>query len=212
MNMRDPDAPRGGGAQVEDVDQQEASSRLRSGLPLLLVVVGVGIVFAGLAISSPGPGEQGIFAVVDAEAAVATDPSAAPTISLPDLDGEGEVSAPTPGARATVVNFWASWCAPCREEAPDLEATFQRYQRDGVRFLGVNERDNLAAARTFARQVGFSFPSGFDPAGRLAFDYELLGMPTTVVIDAEGQVRYRFTGIVSASALRDALDSVLGPS
>lgn len=212
MNIRDPDAATGGAPEVEDVDQQEASSWLRSGLPLLLVVVGVGVVFAGLALSSPDSSQPDIFAVVDAEAAVATDPSAAPAIRLPDLDGEGEVSAPTPGARATVVNFWASWCAPCREEAPDLEATFQRYQRDGVRFLGVNERDNLAAARTFAQEVGFSFPSGFDPAGRLAFDYQLLGMPTTVVIDSQGQVRYRFTGIVSASALRDALASVLGPS
>ena len=107
-----------------------------------------------------------------------------------------------------MVNFWPAGAAPCREEAPNLEATFQRYQQDGVHFLGVNERADLTAARTFARQVSFSFPSGFDPAGRLAFDCELLGMPTTVVIDAEGQTRYRFTGIVSASALRDALDSV----
>jgi hypothetical protein len=66
-----------------------------------------------------------------------------------------------------------------------------------------------AAALQFASEVGFTFPSGFDPDGRLAFDYELVGMPTTVVIDGAGLARYRFTGIVDAASLRRALDDVL---
>lgn len=179
------------------------------GLPVWLMVMGTVIVLAGLLIYGGSPGGADPLGIVDERAVVVTDPSAAPPITLPSLEGDRSIAAPDPDATATVVNFWASWCKPCRDEAPDLQATFERYRSRGVAFIGINERDNRASALQFASQVGFTFPSGFDPDGRLAFGYQLVGMPTTVVIDREGEIRYRFTGIVDAARLRQALDDLL---
>ena len=197
------------GAEREEAVPDVALGPIGFGLSFWLLVAGVLVVLAGLLIFAGSPESSDPLGIVDERAVAVSDPSAAPQISLPSLDGAGVVTAPAAGAPATVLNFWASWCAPCRDEAPDLQATFERYRDRGVAFVGINERDNRAAAVQFASEVGFTFPSGFDPDGRLAFDYELVGMPTTVVIDGAGLARYRFTGIVDAASLRRALDDVL---
>jgi cytochrome c biogenesis protein CcmG/thiol:disulfide interchange protein DsbE len=193
----------------DDETGRDGGGPIGFGLSFWLFAAGAMIALAGLVIFAGSPGGSDPLGIVDEQAVAVTDPSAAPEVSLPALDGAGTVTAPDPEATATVINFWASWCTPCLEEAPDIQATFERYRSKGVSFLGINERDNRAAAMRFVEQVGFTFPSGFDPAGRLAFDFELIGMPTTVVLDGAGQIRYRFTGIVSASSLRQALDDVL---
>jgi cytochrome c biogenesis protein CcmG/thiol:disulfide interchange protein DsbE len=125
------------------------------------------------------------------------------------LGRSGNLSLSSLRGNVVVVNFWASWCGPCREEAPDLEATSRAYRSRGVRFLGVDERDDEAAALAFVREFDITYPSVFDPSGALADDYALLGLPTTVVVDRNGQIVYRFTGYLDAPVLRSALDDVL---
>jgi DsbE subfamily thiol:disulfide oxidoreductase len=204
--------PRDGPAMMGDGTDDVPEAPIGFGLSFWLMGVGALVVLAGLLIYARSPGGTDPLGIVDERAVAVTDPSAAPAFSLPSLDGDGIVRAPEPDAKASVLNFWASWCAPCREEAPDLQATFERYRSQGVSFIGINERDNRASALQFATQVGFTFPSAFDPDGRLAFNYELVGMPTTFVVDAAGQIRYRFTGIVDGASLRRALDDVLTSS
>ncbi|MDI1461852.1 TlpA disulfide reductase family protein [Catellatospora sp. KI3] len=92
--------------------------------------------------------------------------------------------------KVVVLNFWASWCPPCRREAPDLELVYQATKTSGVEFVGVNHRDGRDAAKAF-ESAKTSFPSIFDPAGRLALRFTEIppaGTPTTLIIDRQGRV------------------------
>lgn len=167
------------------------------------------LILAGLEVRSRGSDLSSSLSVADYRAQAEADGSIAPEFVLPLLDGNDPVSLSSLRGSVVVLNVWASWCTPCREEAPDLEAAWKAYRDRGVAFLGVNERDNKAAAQSFVREVGITYPSVFDPDGRIAFLYGFVGLPTTYVIDAEGRIVYRFTGYLQGSILRDSLDEVL---
>ena len=132
----------------------------------------------------------------------------APGFEMPGLDGR-TISLVDYRGHVVVLNFWATWCAPCRLEAPALEAASADYGGRGVRFIGVNYRDDAAAARAYEGEFGITYPSAYDPAGTLAFDYELIGLPTTFIIGRDGQIQYRFVGYLTAAVLRKAIDDVL---
>lgn len=136
----------------------------------------------------------------------------APSFNVPSLLDDSTIAfAPGPDG-VTVINFFASWCEPCRIEAPGLEHVWSDYRKRGVSFIGVNERDDPAAGRAFVREFKLTYPIGQDPSGRLADDFALFGMPTTFVIDGEGVLRFRFVGYVNADDLRRVLDEQLGSS
>lgn len=107
-----------------------------------------------------------------------------------------------------VVNFWASWCVPCRREMPALEAIHQEFA-GRVAFIGVNHQDRRDDALDLIAQTGISYPSVHDPQGEMALDYDLFGMPTTVFITADGRIAGRHTGELTETDLRDALEDLL---
>ena len=111
-----------------------------------------------------------------------------------------------------VMNVWASWCAPCRAEAPELEEVWTDVQRDGVQFIGLNTRDSELAAQRFVETMGLTFPSVQDTDGRLqllfADSLPPQAIPSTLVIDREGRVAARMLGKVSAATLRGVIDEV----
>ena len=182
-------------------------------LAVRLILLGVGLLVLGLAVEElHARGTRGVvggISVADysAEAEVQATPAA--DFTLPTLDGSGTMSLATYRGSVVVLNFWATWCTPCRREAPGLERTSKAYQDRGVQFLGVDERDDDAAGGAFDKEFGISYPSGSDPPGRLAFSYELFGMPTTFVIDRNGTIRFRYVGYISEDALRAALDPLI---
>ena len=117
--------------------------------------------------------------------------------------------------RPLVVNFWYAGCAPCRKEAPDLQALSEKYEPDGVQFIGVNVRDQVATARAFADTYGVTYPSIIDAdrgEALLAFSGVVApnAVPTTLVLDAEHRVAARVLGrVTSRSILETLIETVL---
>ena len=100
-----------------------------------------------------------------------------------------------------VVNFWASWCPPCREEAPELEAVWQRLRGHGVVFVGVNVWDAVSTAREFLRAYTITYPNGPDPNGRILIEFGVTGIPETYFIDRQGRLVRRWIGPITAREL-----------
>ncbi|MEV0985351.1 TlpA disulfide reductase family protein [Brevibacterium sp. NPDC049920] len=115
-----------------------------------------------------------------------------------------------------VLNLWYAACPPCREEAPALQANYERYQDDGVRFLGINVRDQAPAAEAFANTFGLTFPSMLDQDGvgvaALSTVLPPQAVPSTVVLDAQGRPAARVVGAVDESTLKALIADVLDES
>jgi len=112
------------------------------------------------------------------------------TLRLDDLRG-----------KVVFLNFWASWCPPCREEAPVLEATWQQMKGQDVVFVGVNTQDEEDRARAFLREFGITYPNGRDPGGRIAIDYGVWGLPEAYVIDPHGRITYKHIGTLGPALI-----------
>ncbi|GGH33089.1 thiol:disulfide interchange protein CycY [Alsobacter metallidurans] len=134
----------------------------------------------------------------------------APGFALPALDGLLRDGQPVPGlatadlrGRVTVVNVWASWCAPCREEHPLL---LELAKVPGVRVVGINYKDQPENARRFLGALGNPFAAvGVDAAGRSAIDWGVYGVPESFVIAPDGTIAYKQVGPISSEALRGSL-------
>lgn len=112
----------------------------------------------------------------------------APHFELPRLDVKGDLSLASLRGKAVVINFWASWCVPCKEEAPLLEEVWRNHRDQGLVVLGVDINDLRGDARRFARQNRMSYPLGFDGMGETSTDYGLTGVPETFFIARSGKL------------------------
>ena len=131
-----------------------------------------------------------------------------PDFELPALAGDGTISSEELRGSPVVVNFWASWCEPCRQEAELLERVFREYEDDGVVFLGVNIKDSDVAAMEFVDEFGISYPVVRDVGEDFARTLGVTAMPETFFIDSEG----RFVGTASGSVQGEQRGVVvLGP-
>jgi cytochrome c biogenesis protein CcmG/thiol:disulfide interchange protein DsbE len=132
----------------------------------------------------------------------------APDVNLPPVEGLVADGAQVPGfakadliGRISVVNVFASWCVPCRQEHPLLEnlATI-----DGIQLLGINYKDKPENARRFLGSLGNPYDRiGADSAGRTAIDWGVYGVPETFVVDAEGMIRYKFIGPLTPASYQE---------
>ena len=131
-------------------------------------------------------------------------------LDLPALDAGGRVRSDELRGAPLVVNFWASWCGPCRREMPALVAAAERF--DGqVQFVGVNHQDNREDAVDFAAAARLSYPSGSDPNGEVARRIGLRGMPTTLFVDAQGRILERRTGEMTEATLAKTIERLFAP-
>lgn len=113
--------------------------------------------------------------------------------------------------RPVLLNFWASWCVPCRDEAPMLEAAWKR-DRARVAFVGVDVQDTDADARAFLRQFGVTYPNGDGNAGQISISYGMRGVPETYFIAADGRILRKWNGPLNAAGLEQFLGELLRAS
>ena len=172
-------------------------------LPVVLVVAIVGVIVARRGAGQPD------LSTVTFVASPVPEHRTAPAFTLPLLDGTGSTSLVRYPGKIVVLNLWASWCGPCRDESPKLQSVWESYRSLGVQFLGVDQQDSKAAASAFVREFGLTYPVAFDPDGSVAASYGALGLPTTFVIDASGVIRYRFLGRVDPAGLQDVLQGLM---
>ena len=138
------------------------------------------------------------------------DPRPAPDFSLRQLGAQDRMVALTAlRGRPVVVNFWASWCVPCRKELPAIQRVADDVDSN-VAVIGVNHLDNEQDALDFAKDVGITFPTGYDRGGEVAPRYRLFGMPTTVFIDERGRIVHQKTGEITETELREKLNELFG--
>ena len=144
-------------------------------------------------------------ALASAAAALRTG-APAPAFQLNSNSGKPVALADLRG-RIVLLNFWASWCGPCRQEMPILEQLNRQYRNKGVTLLGVNVEPDSGAAVDWLRATPVSFPILFDADSKVSKLYEVQGMPNTVILDRKGNVRYIHRGY-SAGAENEYLDQI----
>ncbi len=132
----------------------------------------------------------------------------APDFTLQLYDG-GTFRLSDQRGKVVMVDFWASWCIPCRQEARRLEVLWQEYRAQGVVFVGVDYADTEAEARAFLVEFGVTYPNGPDLGTRISQAYRMRGVPEKFFIDKQGQVRALLIGLVPEAQLRQQIETLL---
>jgi cytochrome c biogenesis protein CcmG, thiol:disulfide interchange protein DsbE len=133
-------------------------------------------------------------------------PAAPFTITL--FDGT-KLSLESLKGKAVFLNFWASWCPPCRAEAKDLEAAWRRVKHKNVVYLGVAMQDTQENVRAFLKEFDVTYPNGQDESGKIAIDYGVWGIPESFFIDTQGRITYKHTGGIHAALVETKLAEAL---
>ena len=120
----------------------------------------------------------------------------APGFALERLDGKGTLELESLRGKTVVLNFWASWCGPCKDEAPLLQEAFERWEGKDVVFIGVDVQDFRGDARAFIERFGTTYPNVYDGKGSTVGRYGVTGYPETFFVDPDGKVRWRISGPV----------------
>lgn len=135
----------------------------------------------------------------------------APDFTLTTLDGQSLHLIDLKG-QVVVVNFWASWCGPCREEAPALQSVWEQYKDKGVLILGIAYTDTETNAKAFIKEYHQTYPNGLDFGTKISDLYNIEGVPETFIIDREGKIVEFMKVPLTLKTLTEALDRVLGSS
>jgi len=132
---------------------------------------------------------------------VAVEGGAAPAFTLITFDGQRIALADYAG-RGVVLNFWASWCVPCRTEMPFFDKVARSSNENRVVFVGLALLDDEPASRAFLNEVGVTYPTGADPNNEIARSFQVVGLPTTVFIRPDGTVARRWPGPITEEQLQ----------
>jgi thiol-disulfide isomerase/thioredoxin len=134
---------------------------------------------------------------------------AVPQFAAYDIDGKMHQSSEWIGKRPVVINFWGTWCGPCRREIPDMVQLYDEYQKKGVEILGLAVKDTPDRVRAYSGNAGMKWPL-LMAKDQIMIDYRALrGVPTTIFINREGQEVARYVGMRDYTALKLGFDAIL---
>lgn len=143
-------------------------------------------------------------------------PVPAPAFTLPRIGGipgaptGGPISLASLRGKAVVLNFWASWCLPCKQESPRLQKAYVKYRDQGVVVLGIDAQDFVGDARRFAKRYGLTYPIVHDGSGKTLTPYGVTGFPETFFVDRQGNlVGERISGEISTTQLEAGIERAL---
>ena len=164
-----------------------------------VVMVGIGAVFGARLDKDPTVVDSPLLGTI------------APDRALPYLEGDGTFTLSQLRGQVVVVNFWATWCVPCRKEHPALIAAATAYRAAGVRFVGIVYQDRNAPAKAFLDELGRGKDYVYitDPNSRMAIDFGVFGIPETFLLDRQGKIAGKITGPLTLPLLSGTLDALL---
>ena len=175
------------------------SRRTAGTAALVMIIAGfLTLMGFGLANREPVTGNSGITRVG----------KPASTFVLPAIGG-GEVDLADFSGQPIVINFWASWCPPCAQEAPILEDAWRRHAGDGVQFIGVDIQDTDEDAAAYMAEFDVTYPNGVDRVGRVTVDYGIIGLPVTFFVGRSGIVERRWVGAIGEGELESRVAELL---
>lgn len=135
-----------------------------------------------------------------------TDQKTAINFTLDSLKENKQFSLDEFKGKGVVLNFWATWCGPCREEMPLFEETWSEFREDNVVFLGINVMDDQESAQKFMDSIGITYPNLYDPEGDVSRKYNVVALPATFFIDKDGNIVARNYGSFIGAQGKDALN------
>lgn len=133
----------------------------------------------------------------------------APAFNLQVWGSSNSVSISSLHGKPVVLNLWASWCIPCRQEAPALESAWQQYQSQGVEFIGVDVQDTQQAGQQFISENGITYPIVTDADGHLSINYGMTGVPETYFISPSGRIVGKIAGPLDAQSISTSMQQLL---
>ena len=179
-------------------------------LALAVVIVGASVLYNNLS-SRMEIGLATAPAETEGNGETEAQASAAPDFTVYDLDGNAHKLSDFQG-KPVILNFWASWCGPCKMEMPDLEKAYQEYG-DQIQFMLVDltdgSRETVEKASAFIKEQGYTFPVFYDTAMEGAYAYGVSGIPVTYFINAEGTFEAYYQGAMTAGILQQGLEMLL---
>jgi cytochrome c biogenesis protein CcmG/thiol:disulfide interchange protein DsbE len=195
--------------EASPVDRSRLPKRLAQGAALVAVAALLGLLIWQVATRDSGGAAAKLAASNGA-------PIAAPQFTLPRITGiagslPGSIALASLRGKVVVLNFWASWCIPCKKEAPRLQDAYRRYAKQGVVVLGVDAQDFTGDARRFANRYKLTYPIGRDGSGKTLTPYGVTGFPETFFVDRSGRlVGQRVEGEILAAQLDAGIKRALG--
>lgn len=193
---------------------------MRRVIRALLLVVVVGLVLAGCSSGKDATVYGGTFTFTSPGGKTEFsyppgDRKQVGELSGPDLTGKQTISLSEYKGKVVVLNFWGSWCAPCRDEAQSLESAWQKYQAQGVQFVGIDVKDTTSGAQGFTAGKQITYPSIFDPGMRTMLSVRGLptgSLPVTIVLDKQGRVAHIWLHEITEGDLNTVVPGLVSES
>lgn len=132
----------------------------------------------------------------------------APDFTLESLDGS-QVSLADFRGRPVLINFWATWCGPCRVEMPYIQAAYERYKEQEFVVLAVDIQETKPQVEAFAQEFSLTFPVLLDETGKVTATYKVLGVPTSIFVDRAGIISYIYPGAMTEAILEEQIARIL---